>query len=266
MFPHFADTLVICAPATLFAAAVVAGRILERARPIEAIQPASEIAIDYRLAALNYLVNAGLSLLPGISVGLSGMGLIRLRTDGWCFVPSILIYMLTLDLMLYWFHRAQHRIPLLWAMHSLHHSGEALTVSTGARHFWLEATLKRAFLFPLTAWIFAVPAAVSTTGALLYFVVDCCAHMNVRVELGRFALWVNNPQIHRIHHSALREHANRNFADFLPLWDILFGTAWRPSLNEWPATGLGAREKPSGIVDGLMWPLRRPSQLSRSGG
>jgi sterol desaturase/sphingolipid hydroxylase (fatty acid hydroxylase superfamily) len=31
-----------------------------------------------------------------------------------------------------------HKFPMLWAMHSLHHSGETLTIITGARHFWLE--------------------------------------------------------------------------------------------------------------------------------
>jgi sterol desaturase/sphingolipid hydroxylase (fatty acid hydroxylase superfamily) len=263
---YLADVLVVCIPATLFVAAVLAGRIVERAWPIEASQPASEIAVDYRLAALNYGANASQLLLPGIIAGIGGLGLIRLGAEGWRFVLSLLIYMLTLDLMLYWFHRAQHQVPVLWAMHSLHHSSEALTVSTGARHFWLEGTLKRAFLFPLTAWIFEVPAAVTATAALLYLLVDSCAHLNVSVDLGRFAFWVNNPQYQRIHHSVREEHANRNFSDLLPLWDILFGTVSRPGLDEWPATGLAARRKPSGIVDGLMWPLRRRPWLSRGVG
>ena len=266
MAQHLVDALAICIPAAFFIGAILVGRILERAWPAEVDQPASEIAADYRLAALNYLINAGLALVPAIFAGGAGIGLIRLETDGWRFFPSLLIYILTLDLMLYWFHRAQHQIPALWAMHSLHHSSEALTVSTGGRHFWLEGTLKRAFLFPLTAWIFAVPASVSAAAVLLYLVVDSCAHLNVRVELGRFSLWVNNPQYHRIHHSARPAHTNRNFADLLPFWDILFGTVWRPDRGEWPATGLGTGEKPSGIVDGLVWPLRRRPRLSRVAG
>lgn len=263
-----AEALAICFPGALFVSAVLVGRILERAWPIEADQPRSEIAIDYRLAALNYAANAGLSLIPGLFAGIGGIGLVRLGAEGWRFVPSLLIYVLTLDLMLYWFHRAQHQIPLLWAMHSLHHSSETLTVSTGARHFWLEGTLKRVFLFPLVAWIFAVPAAVPTAAALLYLLVDSCAHLNVRANLGRFSLCVNNPQYHRIHHSARQMHANRNFADLLPAWDLVFGTAWRPSADDWPATGLVTLEKPSGIIDGFLWPLRRrlrPSRLSRTG-
>jgi len=186
--------------------------------------------------------------------------------DHWPVALQVLLFLVIHDFYIYWFHRAQHQIPALWAMHSLHHSSEALTVSTGGRHFWFEGTLKRAFLFPLTAWIFAVPASVSATAVLLYLVVDSCAHLNVRVELRAFALWINNPQYHRIHHSARPAHTNRNFADLLPFWDILFGTVWRPGADEWPATGLATGEKPSGIVDGLIWPLRRRPRLSRAAG
>jgi sterol desaturase/sphingolipid hydroxylase (fatty acid hydroxylase superfamily) len=254
---YLADGLVICIPGMLFVLAILVGRILERAWPIEAHQSFAEIAIDYRLAALNLLANAGLAMMPTLFASVTGAGLIRLEADGWQFIPSLLIYLLTLDLMLYWFHRAQHRIPILWAMHSLHHSGEALTVSSGARHFWLEGPLKRAFLFPLTAWIFSMPATVLAAAIAIYFLIDSCAHLNVRICLGRFTLCINNPQYHRIHHSACQVHVNRNFADLLPLWDILFGTIWRPSPADWPATGLGTAEKPSSLLDGLLWPLRQ---------
>ncbi|MDB5394678.1 MAG: fatty acid hydroxylase superfamily protein [Rhodospirillales bacterium] len=264
------SVLAFCTPAILFTAAIVAGRLIERLRPVETDHPVSAIVIDYKLAALNFFLNSGMSLLPGISaamvLGTTGSGFIHLKADGWWFVPSLLIYLLTLDLLLYGFHRAQHEIPILWAMHSLHHSSDTLSVSTGARHYWLEATLRRLFLFPLTAFIFSVPAVVSTTAVLLYFVVDACAHLNVRISLGRFALWVNNPQYHRIHHSVRQEHANKNFSDLLPLWDLVFGTVWRPSPDDWPATGLATLEKPSSIFEGRVWPLRRqlrPRQVGR---
>ena len=100
MSQHLADALAICIPAAFFIAAVLVGRILERTWPAEPDQPASEIAADYRLAALNYLTNAGLALAPAIFVGHAGMGLIRLETDGWRFVPSLLIYVLSLDFLL----------------------------------------------------------------------------------------------------------------------------------------------------------------------
>jgi hypothetical protein len=41
----------------------------------------------------------------------------------------------------------------------------------------------------------------------------------------------------------------------LPLFDVIFGTAWKPGKDEYPATGL-VGEKATGFVDGLIWPVR----------
>jgi len=49
------------------------------------------------------------------------------------------------------------------------------------------------------------------------------------------------PQVHRIHHSVDPSHYNRNFADALPLFDILFGTYYRPQAQEFAATGPARR-------------------------
>jgi len=250
-------------PAAFLIAAVLIGRILERWRPVEADHARSEVALDYWLAALNLLMNAGALLLVGLFFAVDerhGRGLIHLWPKGWAVAVSFAIYLLVFDLLLYGFHRAQHKVPMLWAMHSLHHSNRALTVSTGARHYWLEGLIKRVCLFPLMGFVFEAPPQVPAMVALLYFAVDSCAHMNLRLSAGRFTLWVNNPQYHRIHHSSSERHNEKNFSDFLPLWDLLFGTAWRPSADEWPATGLATGEKPRLLLDGLTWPLhRRPT-------
>jgi sterol desaturase/sphingolipid hydroxylase (fatty acid hydroxylase superfamily) len=44
----------------------------------------------------------------------------------------------------------------LWAIHSLHHSAEAMTLVTGARHHWLEGLVQTAF-FPIVPIISQVP-------------------------------------------------------------------------------------------------------------
>jgi hypothetical protein len=40
------------------------------------------------------------------------------------------------------------------------------------------------------------------------------------------------PPVHRIHHSVNAKHYNRNFADALPIFDIVFGTFHRPVREE----------------------------------
>ena len=46
------------------------------------------------------------------------------------------------------------------------------------------------------------------------------------------------PQIHRIHHSRMPQHLDRNFAAYFPIWDVIFGTYYHPKPAEFPATGV----------------------------
>ncbi|MGH7734557.1 MAG: sterol desaturase family protein, partial [Gemmatimonadales bacterium] len=55
-----------------------------------------------------------------------GGGVVDLRAMP--FVLGAAIYVLAMDAGEYLFHRAQHAIPWLWAMHSLHHSDRAVNV------------------------------------------------------------------------------------------------------------------------------------------
>ena len=91
---------------------------------------------------------------------------------------------------------------------------------------------------------------------LMYFFPDTCAHLNVRFPMGRMITLVNSPQWHRIHHSAMPEHRDKNFASLLPLWDILFGTAWIPKPDEYPVTGFDPPVH-VGVIDSIIWPFRR---------
>jgi sterol desaturase/sphingolipid hydroxylase (fatty acid hydroxylase superfamily) len=232
----------------------------ERAFPIESGHPRAEVVLDYKLVSLNVFPN--LLLIPVTSacaallVNAAGGGLIPLRADGWWFLLSLAVFIFANDLFAYWVHRAQHRIPALWAMHSLHHSAEAVTLVTGARQFWLEQMTLAAF-FPVVAILFKTPPAVVTAASFLYFTFDNCAHLNVRIPLGKFAVIFNNPQFHRIHHSINPEHNDKNFCKMLPIIDFVFGTLWVPGRDEFPPTGLVSREKPRGLIDGALWPLRR---------
>jgi sterol desaturase/sphingolipid hydroxylase (fatty acid hydroxylase superfamily) len=190
-----------------------------------------------------------------VIINAMGGGWIHLRSDGWWFLLSVVVVILAMDLYSYLFHRAQHEIPGLWAMHSLHHSAEALSIITGARHFWLEDVMYPAIL-PVMGIIFSIPQEILLTVSAIYFVPDgLLSHLNVRVSLGRFALVVNNPQYHRIHHSLEPQHFNKNFCKMLPLFDVIFGTAWTPDKDEFPRTGL-AGERATGFLDGIIWPVR----------
>ena len=186
-----------------------------------------------------------------------------MRADGWWFLFSFIVLIFAVDFWTYIVHRAQHKFPVLWAMHSLHHSAEALSVVTGARHFWLEDPFVSG-VFPVVAIVFKVPDEMVILVTFFYFLAgDGLAHLNMRLPLGRFVLWVQNPQYHRIHHSVEPQHQNKNFCKMLPIFDVIFGTAWKPGKDEFPATGLVSREKATGILDGIIWPIRHKIRIPR---
>src|SRR5215469_1959173 len=233
---------------------------LEKTYPIDPNLPKSAVVLDYKLVIINFFLTVScgvlVSTLSGKIVELFGGGLIRLRVDTWYwFLSSLLIYILCGDLYRYWAHRLFHIVPALWEIHSFHHSADALTFMTGARHHW-TSYLVNAF-FPLFPILFQAPPEIIYIGTFIYFLPDGCAHLNFRFHLGRFVMWFNSPQYHRIHHSTKPEHLNKNFAALLPLWDIIFGTAWHPGKDDFPVeTGLIGGEKPVSVWEGIVWPFR----------
>lgn len=178
--------------------------------------------------------------------------------SGWC--ASLLAILLLTDLLEYWFHRAQHAIPVLWRMHELHHTAEHFDVTLAYRHFWLEPLLKMAFVYPLVGLLLRPRPYVPLAMTAITLVFQHLAHMNWRFS-PRFALLVTHPQYHRLHHSRLARDYNRNFCALLPLWDILFGTLRRPGPDEFVDVGVQAVEPPRRLAQAFLWPwqaLGRP--------
>ena len=64
------------------------------------------------------------------------------------------------------------------------------------------------------------------------------------------------PQTHRIHHSRLLQHHNRNFGVYFMLWDILFGTYYHPSRAEFPPTGVDGESDVRSVREVLTLPYR----------
>jgi sterol desaturase/sphingolipid hydroxylase (fatty acid hydroxylase superfamily) len=238
--------------------AVLVARQFERRWPIDPDLPKSEVVTDWKVIAVNvalaWIVGSLTAVCGAAIVNAAGGGFIPLRTDGWWFVLSLLVFLLVADLNRYVTHRLCHAVPFLWALHSFHHSAEAMTFATGARHHWMDRVLLGTLL-PFLSILFRVPIELVTVSSFIIFLPDGCAHLNVRFPLGRAITWLNSPQWHRIHHSVQPEHFNKNFASVLPLWDILFGTAWIPDKDEYPATGLVPGEK-CDVVTSIVWPFR----------
>jgi sterol desaturase/sphingolipid hydroxylase (fatty acid hydroxylase superfamily) len=236
------------------------GTLIERADPVERLQSkrATRLNLMYT-AAYSMVVYAIKPLTATCSVwivGTLGGGLVTLRSDGWGAVASFIVILLTIDLLEYLFHRLQHAIPFLWQMHALHHSARTYNATVTPRHFWLEPMIKGCLLYPIVGVLFKVDPAIVALTSLVFAPANYFAHLNLRIKLGRFVTWINNPQYHRLHHSRHPVHFDKNFAQLLPFWDQLFGTIWVPSPHEWPETGLATGAEPETLFDALTWPWR----------
>jgi sterol desaturase/sphingolipid hydroxylase (fatty acid hydroxylase superfamily) len=233
------------------------GLLLERIRPARGLPDRAAIFnVVYMMAAVFIQGAIAPLVLAGTATVVSalGGGLVALPAEGLGLVPAALAYVVTVDFLEYLFHRAQHAVPALWAMHSLHHSDPAMNVSTTSRHFWLEQAIKSVTIYLAVSLIFAAsPLIILIYGVVSYY--NFFTHMNLRVGFGRFVL-LNSPQNHRIHHSSQPVHRDKNFAGLFPVFDLMGGTQYMPAADEYPATGLDDGDRPVSLTEAIAWPAR----------
>jgi sterol desaturase/sphingolipid hydroxylase (fatty acid hydroxylase superfamily) len=139
---------------------------------------------------------------------------------------QFVVAFLLMDLSFYWWHVLNHRIPVLWRFHNVHHIDPDLDVSTAFRFHFGEIALSTGFsllqlsLIGPSAWAFAVYQLVFQAEVLFH-------HSNVRLPIGaeRFLNKVLvTPRMHGIHHSQVHRENNSNFGTLFPWWDRLHRT------------------------------------------
>ena len=133
---------------------------------------------------------------------------------------------LAIDLAGYAVHRLEHRFPVLWRIHRLHHSDPDVDVTTSYRFHPFEVALRSVAKGAVVVAIGAPPVAVG--GYIVSSaVVSVLSHANLRLPrvldraIGLVAL---TPEMHRTHHSIDAADSNANFGVCLSLWDRLFQT------------------------------------------
>jgi sterol desaturase/sphingolipid hydroxylase (fatty acid hydroxylase superfamily) len=170
-------------------------------------------------------------------------------------ILGFLVYFLAMDLGEYLFHRAEHAVPALWAMHSLHHSDSRFDASTSVLHYWGAPLVHSIIVAAPMGLLFKAPPIDLVLWVLAANHVFLM-HANLKWDFGRFWWLVTSPVYHRTHHSALPEHFDCNYASILPVWDILFRTRRPVSREAIPPVGLGEGVEAKSLADLVLWPLR----------
>ena len=123
-------------------------------------------------------------------------------------------------------HYLNHKIPLLWRFHRVHHLDTELDVSTTVRFHPGETLINPFIGLPFVFGVGMVPWVL-----ILYELLDAgvtvFSHANLRVPA-----WINSwlrflivtPDLHRVHHSSYQPETDSNYGAVFPIWDQIFGT------------------------------------------
>jgi sterol desaturase/sphingolipid hydroxylase (fatty acid hydroxylase superfamily) len=127
------------------------------------------------------------------------------------------------DWSFYWWHRANHHLPLLWRFHNVHHIDPDLDVTTAFRFHAVEIGYSAAFramqvlLIGPAAWMYFMYELVFISGTLFH-------HSNVKLPLQTERVLNKvfvTPRMHGIHHSSVRRETNSDYSTVFSCWDRL---------------------------------------------
>ena len=169
-------------------------------------------------------------LLPTAAAGVAlvaaerGFGLFHvIGLPFWLAAP---IGFLALDLVIYGQHVMFHHVPWLWRLHRMHHADLDIDVTTGVRFHPVEILLSLVIKIATVA-LLGIPVAAVVCFEVVLNATSMFNHANASLPrwLDRVArLMLVTPDMHRVHHSILRQETDSNFGFNLPWWDRLFGT------------------------------------------
>lgn len=160
-------------------------------------------------------------------------------------IVFMLILLISGDFIAWLIHYLQHKVPVLWQFHKVHHSAEVMHPISNFREHPVDNLFYNFFIgmgggaaTALAVRMFGiVPKVPSILGisALMFFfnfVAYNLRHSHVWLRWpGVWSAVFGSPAHHHVHHSRHPDHIDKNFAFIFPLWDAIFGTYLMPEDN-----------------------------------
>ena len=182
--------------------------------------------------------------------------------QGWPLVAQAGLALVLVELPWYWIHRLEHRVDLLWRVHSVHHSSERLYWWNLHRNHPVDNLASALVSMAPIAFLgvgeapLALMAAFTGAHAMLQ-------HSNIDLRTGFLDWLLTTARVHRWHHSPKREEADANYCPTVTVWDWVFGTRrFDPDATPPEDVGLGI-PYPKGWRDHLAAPFLSPAALAR---
>lgn len=149
------------------------------------------------------------------------------------------------DFLRFFVHFLMHEVPALRNIHRTHHTAQVLTPFTLFRVHPLEslvgtarAILTQGLFIGLYIFLFGGKIAaldilgVNAFGFLFNAFGSNLRHMPIPISFGFMEYIFISPRMHQIHHSTKGIHQNKNHGVALSIWDLIFGTFYRPTYDD----------------------------------
>jgi len=167
------------------------------------------------------------------------------------------IAFLILDYGNYVWHILNHKIPLLWRFHVVHHTDLDMDITTAFRFHFGELIGSVFFRGAVTVLSGASPMLV-----LVYEIVFEAAtqfhHSNWKLPL-KFEKILNKlvvtPRMHGIHHSVVKQETDSNYAVIFSFWDRLHHTASLNNLSGKVVVGVPSYDNQEEMTTGFLLKL-----------
>lgn len=136
---------------------------------------------------------------------------------------NFILLLLAIDFIFYWVHRWGHHVNIMWAAHSPHHSAEEMNFFVALRASVTQRLFSFLFFWPLTLIGFKPIDIYAMTG--LHLFISFLHHTELIPKLWRWIEYIfTTPSHHRVHHGINFVYLDKNFGEFLIVWDRLFNT------------------------------------------
>ncbi len=162
----------------------------------------------------------------GYAFSLESAGIGMLNWLSLPYLPAVVCGVILLDLAIYAQHYLFHKIDFFWRFHRMHHTDLDFDVTTGIRFHPIEIVIslliKIAVVTALGPPVVAVIAFEVLLNATSMF-----NHGNIALpqQFDRMLrMIIVTPDMHRVHHSVIRNETDSNFGFNLSWWDCIFGT------------------------------------------
>ncbi len=188
----------------------------------------------------------------------------------WLALPRWVAVVATFPLMDYaywWWHWANHMLPLFWRFHNVHHTDLDMDVSTAARFHFGEMLFSGGFL-SLAVIVFGIAPIMLLVFFTTFEAATLFHHSNWRLPIGLervLNMIIVTPRMHGIHHSIVQRETNSNWGTIFCWWDKFHRTLRRDVPQDELTIGVAAyrdeRELTLGQLLVLPFRKQRPWQL-----